>query len=110
MLFVTNKIPESSYEDILFGRRFVIQHENFEIFVGRYLYSAKDFFNRTKIFLFERKCFLFVKIFYSHKFIGVANIRLNNQNLRDFAKIFVNIHKWYRPLMKLYEDFLTGLM
>ena len=48
------------------------------------------------------------KILFAPIFIVVSNIRKNNKNLCHFAKIFVNIHEWYRPLVNLYEDFLTG--
>ena len=70
MLFVTNKIPESSYEDILFGRRFVVQHENFEIFVRRYFYSAEDFFVREKMFFIRVKFFISM----NKKFIRTNNL------------------------------------
>ena len=70
MLFVTNKIPESSYEDILFGRRFVVQHENCEIFVRRYFYSAEDFFVWEKMFFIRVKFFIRT----NKKFIRTNNL------------------------------------
>ena len=85
MLFVTNKISESSYEDILFGRKFVVQHENFEIFVRRYFYSAEDFFNRTKIFFVRAKMF-FIRV----KFF----IRTNEKFFRTNKILFVRIIFW----------------